>query len=280
MKFAHLSSTHRLSIYAASPIVAIVCESGSTVTITAGAAAIFCPVFGSADIATNDAQFRLNRGDVHVCDHHAAVTATVDERGLCVIFAGGMRAWKEASHPDAKPLFSAVFRKSAACKALMGLARDCAQKGETASEAALLDVVEKLQLPFEAMIARCPGTRLNRRIAVFARLQRVRNYIQVSSHRDLDVSRLALMANYSVTHFITTFRNVFLETPYSMISRCRMEMAQSLLMDPLLGIHNVAQASGFESRSAFSRAIHRQLGKSPSSVRLAAVRMISEPWNS
>ena len=33
---------------------------------------------------------------------------------------------------------------------------------------------------------------------------------------DLDVGSLALMANYSVGHFITTFRSVFAETPYSL----------------------------------------------------------------
>jgi AraC-like DNA-binding protein len=277
MKFVHASSTSRLSIHATSPITAIVCDSESAITIAAGAAAIVCPVFGSGDVATNDAQFRLNRGDVYVCDHHSAMTVEVNERGLCVIFAGGMRAWKEVSHFEARPLFSALFRKSAACRDLMALARDCAKNGETASEDALLAVVEKLQLPFEVMIARCPGARLTRRIVVFARLQRVRNYIQVSAHRDLDVSRLALMANYSVTHFITTFRNVFLETPYSMICRYRMETAQSLLMDPMLGIRDVAQASGFESRSSFSRAIHRHLGASPTGVRQAGARMIFEP---
>ena len=102
---------------------------------------------------------------------------------------------------------------------------------------------------------------------MFLRLQRVRNFISACAHQDLDVAKLALMANYSVGHFITTFRSVFAETPYSSVSRYRLESASDLLSAGELGIADIAQSIGFQSRSSFNRAIKRRLGLSASQYR-------------
>ena len=102
---------------------------------------------------------------------------------------------------------------------------------------------------------------------MFLRLQRVRNHIAACAHHDLDVASLALMANYSVGHFITTFRSVFAETPYSSVSRYRLESASDLLSAGELGIADIAQSIGFQSRSSFNRAIKRRLGLSASQYR-------------
>ena len=117
------------------------------------------------------------------------------------------------------------------------------------------------------MIARCPGSSLARKKAVFLRLQRVRNYISACAHEELDVAKLALMANYSIGHFITTFRSVFNETPYSNVSRFRLESASTLLSRSTLGIADIAHAIGFQSRSSFTRAIRKHLGSSATEFR-------------
>jgi AraC-like DNA-binding protein len=102
---------------------------------------------------------------------------------------------------------------------------------------------------------------------VFLRLQRVRNHISACAHEELDVAKLALMANYSVGHFITTFRSVFDETPYSNVSRYRLESASTLLSRSTLGIADIAHAIGFQSRSSFTRAIRKHLGSSATQFR-------------
>ena len=81
------------------------------------------------------------------------------------------------------------------------------------------------------------------------------------------MAKLALMANYSVGHFITTFRSVFEETPYSNLSRYRLESASTLLSGSNLGIADIAQAIGFQSRSSFTRAIKKHLGSSATQFR-------------
>ena len=126
---------------------------------------------------------------------------------------------------------------------------------------------DDLQAGFAPMIERCPGSCLTRKKAVFLRLQRVRNYIAACAHQDLDVGKLALMANYSVGHFITTYRSVFDETPYSNLSRHRLESASTLLSRSSLGIADIAQTIGFQSRSSFTRAIKKHLGSSATQFR-------------
>jgi AraC family transcriptional regulator len=80
------------------------------------------------------------------------------------------------------------------------------------------------------------------------------------------------MANYSVGHFITTFRSVFDETPYSNVSRYRLESASTLLSRSTLGIADIAHAIGFQSRSSFTRAIRKHLGSSATQFRESAAR--------
>jgi AraC-like DNA-binding protein len=102
---------------------------------------------------------------------------------------------------------------------------------------------------------------------VFLRLQRVRNYIALRAHEDMDVAKLAQMAGYSLAHFITMFRCVFGETPYASIGRHRMENASALLSQSALGVADIAFAIGFSSRSSFTRAMKKQLGMSATEFR-------------
>ncbi|HEX6832504.1 MAG TPA: hypothetical protein VF132_03130, partial [Rudaea sp.] len=83
MKFVQLGSSHnRYTLDASSPLTVIVSAPGSTVSIGLGAAAVFCPVLGATQVVTHDTQVTLNRGDVYVCDHHAAPSAAADQRGF------------------------------------------------------------------------------------------------------------------------------------------------------------------------------------------------------
>ena len=50
---------------------------------------------------------------------------------------------------------------------------------------------------------------------VFARLQRVRNYLAANCHLEVDNDRLARMASYSPWHFIRAFRAAYEQTPHA-----------------------------------------------------------------
>lgn len=127
----------------------------------------------------------------------------------------------------------------------------------------------ELQSVFDVMIDRCPGRSLAQRRSVFARLQRVRRYIEANSHLDLDTPELARRANYSLSHFIRSYRRVFDETPHAALVASRLERAHALLGSSALAVGEVALASGFENRCAFSRVFKRHFGVTAQEVRRA-----------
>jgi AraC family transcriptional regulator len=254
------------------------CERGSFVSTEPGLHALCCPVFGTMTVTAGDWRTQLGKGDICVGDSLTRHGITVSDSGVGVAIIGPASAWsgvgrtqQTATCTGSTP-FPAVHRRGPGfCRRVLRFVRHCLDDagGVHAAHLAqrLAQLVDELQAPFAAMIARCPGSSLARKQAVFMRLQRVRRHIDACAHQDLDVAALARMANYSLSHFITTFRSVFGETPYSAISRYRLENAGSLLCESDLAIGDVAQSIGFQSRSSFSRAIKRHFGRSASSVR-------------
>ena len=116
-------------------------------------------------------------------------------------------------------------------------------------------------------IARCPGRTFAQRRQVFLRLQRVRNYLAANCHLDIDNESLARMASYSPWHFIRAFRAAYQETPHAYLVRQRLERARRLLCASPLAIAEIALASGFENRCAFSRLFRERFGVTAGAVR-------------
>jgi AraC-like DNA-binding protein len=262
-------------------LVVVLCERGTLLAVPLGVVAVFCPILGSAGVMTGEWSTQLSKGDICVGDAQTRHDIVVSPRGACIVIAGTPMAWSASGRkgaPGTRPgtvLFPAIHRSVRShCRRLLRFARHCmtAQQAAGSNHLAqqLLDVVDELQSGFLPMIARCPGSSLSRKKAVFLRLQRVRNHISACAHQDLDVAKLALMASYSVGHFITTFRSVFEETPYSNVSRYRLESASNLLSGSKLGIGDIAQAIGYQSRSSFTRAIRKHLGLSATQFRASS----------
>lgn len=248
-------------------------------TAPAGAIALACPIAGNAEVMTSEWSIELGKADISVGDAQTRHDIVVSPRGACIVIVGSPAAWSmlagkgRVGMQQAIALFPAIHRCARGIsRRLVRFVRHCLENDQPGSNSKQLAhqlacLVDELQSAFAPMIERCPGSSLSRKRAVFLRLQRVRSYITACAHRDLDVGSLALMANYSVGHFITTFRMVFDETPYSTISRHRLENASTLLSGSELGISDIAHSIGFQSRSSFNRAIKRHLGQSASAYR-------------
>ncbi len=256
----------------------VLCERGTILTTPPGIVSLACPILGGAGVMAGDWSVRLGKADIWVGDALTRHDIIVSPRGACIVIAGTPAAWSALGRngaAGARPsavLFPAIHRfVPSLVRRLLRLVRHCLRDaqlpGSNHVAHQLAGVVDELQSGFAPMIERCPGSCLIRKKAVFLRLQRVRNYISACAHQDLDVAKLALMANYSVGHFITTFRSVFEETPYSNLSRYRLESASTLLSGSNLGIADIAQAIGFQSRSSFTRAIRKHLGSSATEFR-------------
>jgi AraC family transcriptional regulator len=259
----------------------VLCERGSAVIAPVGFVALACPIAGGAEFLTSDWTVGLGRADIAVGDAQTRHDIVVSPRGACIVIAGTPAAWAllasggAAALRPASTLFPAVHRRvPGLTRRLLRLTRHCLKDGTGAGGAhlahQLCGVLDDLQAEFATLIARCPGSSLSRKKAVFLRLQRVRNHIAACAHEELDVAKLALMANYSVGHFITTYRSVFDETPYSNVNRNRLESASTLLSESTLGVADIARTIGFRSRSSFTRAIRKHLGSSATQFRESA----------
>lgn len=132
---------------------------------------------------------------------------------------------------------------------------------------AVLERILALQDGLVGAIARCPGRTYAQRRHVFVRLQRVRNYLEANCHLELDNDALARLANYSPWHFIRAFRAAYGETPHAYLVRQRLERACRLLHASHLAIAEVALASGFENRCAFSRLFRQRFGTTAGAMR-------------
>jgi len=99
------------------------------------------------------------------------------------------------------------------------------------------------------------------------RMLRVRDTIDRSSERPLDVAALARLAFMSEAHFLRTFRHTFGETPHRNLQRRRIERAMTLLRTTDRSVTAICVTVGFTSFATFSRTFRAIVGESPSSFR-------------
>ena len=98
-------------------------------------------------------------------------------------------------------------------------------------------------------------------------IARVISAMQENIATPLDQEELAAIFGRSARHLERVFKSVLQETPKSYYLGLRLEEARNLLSDTTLSILEVAIATGFNSRSSFSKAYRSRFGTSPSSYR-------------
>lgn len=124
---------------------------------------------------------------------------------------------------------------------------------------------------FGPLVERCPGRWTNQKLQVFRRLMRVRQFIDLRCTDSLSIEKLANMANYSRSHFMTIFREVFGETPHNQLLERRLNFAQRMLGQHGYSVQETTLAAGFEDRSSFSKLFRRRFGVTALATRQAAV---------
>ena len=203
-------------------------------------------------------------------------------RGNAVWIAllGGRSAWREAldglsDMPIAEPLLLPTWHSADRTLRirLVALARAAANGGAEQALQSVIESVFVLQKDLAAAIDRCPGRTYAQRRQVFLRLQRVRNYLAANCHLELDNDALARMASYSPWHFIRgeiairAFRAAYQQTPHAFLVDQRLQRARRLLRSSPLAISEIALASGFENRCAFSRLFRQRFGMTAGALR-------------
>lgn len=91
----------------------------------------------------------------------------------------------------------------------------------------------------------------------------VENYIHAHISEDLKLERLASISNMSITHLGRIFKKKYNMTPVDYIIRERMFLAKEMLEKKDLTISAVADKTGFNNYSYFTKTFSRYFGKTP-----------------
>jgi transcriptional regulator GlxA family with amidase domain len=99
------------------------------------------------------------------------------------------------------------------------------------------------------------------------RLLRAKDRMDVASHEEWPVGRLARVSHVSQAHFARSFKDAFGLPPHRYLLTRRLERAKALLRDTELSITDIAFRTGWKSLGTFGRIFRDVTGESPGELR-------------
>lgn len=239
---------------------------------------VVMPLRGRVQVSDGENLRLLAAGEALVVEAGQSMQVVGRGNALWLAIRLPARAWQaiagavEPGMPGEPALLPAMHAADRGLRrAAVRLLRAAAADGDAlAAATAFASLVGELQAGFRPLIARCPGRTHAQRRNVFLRLLRVRNYMAASCHLDLGIDDFARMASYSPCHFIRAFNAVFGDTPHAVLVEQRLARARRLVDESSMAITEIARASGFENRCAFSRSFKRRFGVTATSLREGA----------
>jgi len=99
------------------------------------------------------------------------------------------------------------------------------------------------------------------------RLLRAKDRMDVASHEEWPVERLARVSHVSEAHFARSFKDAFGLPPHRYLLTRRLERAKALLRDTDLSITDIAFRTGWKSLGTFGRIFRDVTGESPGELR-------------
>jgi transcriptional regulator GlxA family with amidase domain len=107
----------------------------------------------------------------------------------------------------------------------------------------------------------------SRDLELLRRLLRAKDRMDVASHEEWPVRRLARVSGVSEAHFARSFKDAFGVPPHRYLLTRRIERARALLRDTDLPITEIAFQTGWNSLGTFGRVFRDITGESPGELR-------------
>lgn len=171
----------------------------------------------------------------------------------------------------ARSLYSLAPMPIAADAQVRGLLRTARMQLETQqqerAEELLQHAAERLLLTLSELALaeeRMGRMRAPQRRELLMRLQRARAYLHDHTGGQVGLDRLAEISQVSRFHLLRSFQRAFGKTPAQYHQELRLQRAATLIKASRLSISDIAQATGYATHSAFSRAWKRRFGHPPS----------------
>ncbi|MBB5206885.1 helix-turn-helix transcriptional regulator [Chiayiivirga flava] len=229
---------------------------------------------GGLEIDTPEGPFQLSRRQLLTLPPHAGVTSAVGA-GLGLLVSVPPMLLTTPSRTRGRGRVPPVFacRSPAPLDVLLQATALLRHGDGWNDDTRMLRALQVMRLALagqtevHAWLQRVPGRSDAHRRNTLHRLLRARHAIVNTPFEDHDLDSLALAANYSKSHFLRTFRDVFGQTPGALLTVSRIAMAKSLMSEGAMGIGEIAADVGYTSRCAFSRMFKSRVGESASNFR-------------
>lgn len=106
------------------------------------------------------------------------------------------------------------------------------------------------------------------------KLRQITEHITTHLEQALSLTDLAAVVHMSSTYFARQFKQATGKAPHQYVLRCRIELAQRLLVETDLSLIEIGQQVGFTDQSHFTAVFRRHIGFTPRAYRENARRML------
>lgn len=249
------------------------CANGAILEVPNGWVSVTLALDGWLHASSQAVEWSIPRGRVLVWDSPLQLRSFKDASWLTL--CGTPEAWVDAGACGRK--LSTLFPDEAVAsrhvaRHLIHLAR-ASRGGPAMPETGVGDLIDRItgdQDALRLLMQRCTGRTQQNRRRMLLRLLKLRHIILAHPDRSLDMAMMSRLANYSVWHLARSFRMVFGMTLSEFSIHRRLEHALELVRHTSMPFADIAEATGFECQSSFSRAFRRCYGTTPTLARTGA----------
>lgn len=97
-------------------------------------------------------------------------------------------------------------------------------------------------------------------------IDKVQRYIESNYHKDLSIEEVSEVADLSISHFCTLFKQISGYTFLEFVTHCRMENAKYILRSSNVKVYQVAPLVGYQDPRYFTQVFKKATGKTPQST--------------
>lgn len=129
----------------------------------------------------------------------------------------------------------------------------------------LNDMMAALKQEFGVWIEKSynPVTREDAR----SEIEKAKRYIESNYHKDLSIEEISELADLSISHFCTLFKQITGYTFLEYVTHCRMEKAKHILQNSNVKVYQVAPLVGYQDPRYFTQVFKKANGKTPTEFR-------------
>lgn len=129
----------------------------------------------------------------------------------------------------------------------------------------LKEMIQVIQVEFGKRLEQ--GSKQGFREDAGSTIEKAKRYIETNYHKDLSIEEVSELADLSISHFCTLFKQITGYTFLEYVTHCRMERAKLILQSSNVKVYQIAPLVGYQDPRYFTQVFKKASGKTPSEYR-------------